>query len=168
MKTQIIYWPQGGSVENVANKLSQLLDSTAESVETIDYSKLITADLIIFGGSTIGADHWKNEAYKDPWTMFISELKAKGFSLEGKKVALYGLGNQILYPSHFVDSIKTMADILEEAGATLIGRVPNEGYEFSASEALEGDYFIGLPLDEDTQANKTDDRLRSWIDALGL
>lgn len=168
MKTQVIFWPKGGSVEKVANQLGELLSVGVESVESLDYSNLASSDLLIFGGSTIGADHWRNDSYKDPWTMFIAELKANDISLQGKKVALFGLGNQILYPAHFVDSIKTMADILVEAGAELVGACENVGYEFTASEALVDGKFIGLPLDEDTQADKTEARLKQWIADLGL
>ena len=82
MKTQIIFWPTGGSVEKAANKLAELINITAESVESLDYSKIKSSELLIFGGSTIGADHWKNDTYKDPWTMFVAELGTKGISIK--------------------------------------------------------------------------------------
>ncbi len=48
---------------------------------------------------------------------------------------------------------------LRARGATMIGSWPNEGYEFSASSALEGDRFVGLVLDRDNQFDETDARL---------
>ncbi len=168
MNVQLIFWPKGGNVDRVAQKLEKLLGLQGEAVESLDYTRVNDADLLIIGGSTVGADHWKNELYKDPWSLFVAELKEKGYNLKGKKVALFGLGNQVLYPSHFVDSLKSMADVLTAAGAELVGFCENKGYEFYASEALVDGQFIGLPIDEDTQADMTDQRLAAWVKSLGL
>ena len=51
-------------------------------------------------------------------------------------------------------------------GATMIGSWPNEGYEFSASSALEGDRFVGLVLDQDNQFDETDARLATWLEEI--
>lgn len=169
MTTKIIYWPKGGSVEKVAKKLeNKLTNVLAYSVEDIDFNMLADTELLILGGSTVGADDWKNKTYKDAWAMFFNELKEKEIAMTGKKVALFGLGNQVLYPDHFVDSLKDMADYVRATDATIVGACPNKGYDFTASEALENGQFIGLPLDEDTQAKKTDARLKAWITDLGL
>lgn len=169
MNAKIIYWPKGGSVEKVAKKLEEILPTvSAFSVEEIDFNMLAETDLLILGGSTVGADDWKNTNYKDAWAMFFGELNEKEITMSGKKVALFGLGNQVLYPDHFVDSIKTMADYVEETEATLVGACESKGYDFTASEAFIDGKFIGLPLDEDTQASKTDARLEAWVAELGL
>lgn len=169
MNTKIIYWPKGGSVEKVAKKLEDKLTKvSAFSVEDIDFNMLADTELLILGGSTVGADDWKNSNYKDAWAMFFSELKQKGITMSDKKVALFGLGNQVLYPEHFVDSLKDMADYVSATDATIVGSCENNGYDFTASEALVDGKFIGLPLDEDTQAAKTDARLVAWIADLGL
>lgn len=169
MNTKIIYWPKGGSVEKIAKKLeAKLTKVSAFSVEDIDFNMLADTELLILGGSTVGADDWKNAPYKDAWSMFFNELKQKGIAMRGKKVALFGLGNQVLYPEHFVDSMKDMADYASATEATIIGACETNGYEFSASEAIKDGKFIGLPLDEDTQASKTDARIDAWIATLGL
>ena len=169
MNIKIIYWPKGGSVEKVAQQLEGKLKGVkAYSVEELDFNMLADTDLMILGGSTVGAEDWKNTNYTDAWSMFFGELKAKGISMANKKAALYGLGNQILYPSHFVDSLKHMADSITESGATLVGACKNKGYHFEASEALVDGKFVGLPLDEDTEAQLTDARLEAWIADLGL
>jgi flavodoxin I len=48
----------------------------------------------------------------------------------------------------------------------MIGSWPNEGYEFSASAALEGERFIGLVLDQDNQFDQTEARLASWLEEI--
>jgi len=169
MNIKIIYWPQGGHVEQVAKKLETKLTATkAFCVEDLDFNMLKDTDLLIMGGSTVGSDDWKNAPYTDAWAKFFAELREKGISMEGKKVALYGLGNQMLYPFHFVDGMKHMADAVQESGAELIGQCENKGYHFNASEALVDGLFVGLPLDEDTEASKTDARLDAWLKTLGL
>jgi flavodoxin I len=164
MSTQIIYWPKGGSVEKVANKLESKLENVNTSaIEELDYSKLASSELIILGGSTVGSDHWTNSTYKDIWTAFFNSVKKQKIDLKGKKVALFGLGDQILYPANFVDSMKELAAMAEEQGASLVGATKNSGYTFEASQALKGDEFIGLPLDEDTEPELTDGRLDTWL-----
>ncbi len=167
MDIKIVYWPKGGSVEKVSKMLSQKMDNHKVDVfcvEDVDIDAFSGADLLIMGGSTVGADHWENSSYQDVWATFFSQIK----TLEGQKVALFGLGNQVLYPAHFVDSMKDLADLLAERGATLVGACSREGYDFEASKALVDGQFIGLPLDEDTQAGLTAGRLEAWIKLLGL
>lgn len=165
MNTQIVYWPQGGSVEKVAKQLKTKLndDATASVIEDLNYGDLAAANLIILGGSTVGSDHWTNSEYQDIWVTFFNTIKEKGIDLTGKKVALFGLGNQILYPAHFVDSMKELATMAEETGAVIIGATPSDEYHFEASLAIEGDNFIGLPIDEDTESNLTEGRIEKWL-----
>jgi len=52
----------------------------------------------------------------------------------------------------------------EGNGARLIGTWPNEGYKFTASEALLSDNtFVGLALDEDNQDELTEQRIEKWV-----
>ena len=87
-------------------------------------------------------------------------------SLSGKTVALFGLGDQKGYPDNFVSGMRPLYDALRARGAQIIGSWPNEGYEFSASAALEGERFIGLVLDQDNQFDQTEARLASWLEEI--
>lgn len=40
--------------------------------------------------------------------------------IERKKVAIFGLGDQIRYPENFADGIGLLAEVFEEDGATLV------------------------------------------------
>ncbi|MFO8021821.1 MAG: flavodoxin, partial [Perlabentimonas sp.] len=51
-------------------------------------------------------------------------------------------------------------------GAQIVGRVPTCEYEFSDSEAVIGNEFIGLPIDEDFQPELTDRRVKEWVERL--
>ena len=62
--------------------------------------------------------------------------------------------------------MRPLYDALRARGAQIIGSWPNEGYEFSASAALEGERFIGLVLDQDNQFDQTEARLASWLEEI--
>ena len=50
--------------------------------------------------------------------------------LKGKKVAIFGLGDQIRYPENFADGIGLLAEVFEGDEATLVGFTSSEGYTF--------------------------------------
>ena len=77
--------------------------------------------------------------------------------------ALFGLGDQKKYPDEFVDAIGILHDTLADLGAHMIGRWPTEGYEFSASRAVDGNEFLGLALDQHHQAMQTESRIDAWL-----
>ncbi|MDU2401883.1 MAG: flavodoxin, partial [Klebsiella sp.] len=100
----------------------------------------------------------------ESWAEFIRNLG--DVSLQGKTVALFGLGDQRGYPDNFASGLRPLYDALRARGATMIGSWPNEGYEFSASSALEGERFVGLVLDQDNQFDETETRLATWLEEI--
>ncbi|MCL3780168.1 flavodoxin [Prolixibacteraceae bacterium JC049] len=165
-KIGLLYWPKGGSVERSAEKIQgQLKDKNVvfKCIDEVQPNELLEFDSIIMGGSTVGADHWGNNENQNEWTFFFSELKKAETNLEGKEIALFGLGNQMLYPDHFADDIAVMRNELAKANATFVGNWPTEGYDFNHSDAVENDQFIGLVLDEDAQPELTDERISGWL-----
>ena len=165
-KTALIYWPKKGNVENTAVKLAAYFDKDAIDVFTIsevEVNNLANYDFLIFGGSTIGADNWE-DIHTSKWYAFFEDLKS--VSLEGKTFAIYGLGDQVLYPEHFVDGMAIIRDELAATGARLIGKWPIEGYEHTDSKSIEGDHFIGLALDDDHQSELSNERIDKWVKML--
>jgi flavodoxin long chain len=165
-KTALIYWPKKGNVEKTAARIAEHFSKDAIDVLTVaeaDAAKLPGYDLLIFGGSTVGADNWE-DAHTSKWYRFFEDLKK--IDLHGKPAAIYGLGDQVLYPDHFVDGMAIIRDELLAAGARIIGRWPAEGYEHTDSRSQEGDHFIGLALDEDQQADFSEERVARWIGML--
>ena len=165
-KLAIIYWPKGGSVEHVANIIKEKLTDFTVSffcVEDMNVDQLREYDAFIFGGSTVGADYWSNKETEMDWRPFFAEMEKKAVSLKGKKGALFGLGNQVLYPDNFVDDMMYMKKKLEAAGLQIIGETSTEGYDFSESKAVVDDKFVGLALDEDSESELTRLRIDTWI-----
>ena len=165
-KIALIYGPQGGSVEKVAKMIRE---KVGERVELIPVEKATIDDInkyenIIFGLSTVGADSWSMDHTKDPWTKILTNLDKVDYL--GKTFALYGLGNHVLYPRHFVDAMGVLGRELLRHGARIVGQQPVGDYDFEESLAVIDDHFIGLPLDEDTEPEKTPGRLDKWLEVI--
>ena len=86
--------------------------------------------------------------------------------LSGKKVAVFGLGDQEAYPDTFVDGLGILANKVKERGGQLVGSWPLEGYEFNASLAVESDRFVGLVIDVDNQDDLTEERVKTWVNQI--
>lgn len=113
---------------------------------------------LIFGIST-----WNIGELQDDWAGFLPTFKTIDFT--GKKVALFGLGDQFGYSDSFIDAVGVLADVVYDNGGDLIGFWPTDGYQFSNSVAhLEGmGEFFGLAIDQDNEAAKTPERVRAWV-----
>jgi flavodoxin I len=162
-KIALIYWPKIGSTEDAALKILSMFDRkfidlfTITSINTAEFGLY---DAFIIGGSTTGADNWE-DAHKTRWNDFFARLKAA--DIKGKPFAIFGLGNQILYPNNFVDGIAEIKEQFENAGAVMKGLWPIAGYEFRDSRAMVDGKFFGLALDSDQQDELTDQRITKWV-----
>ncbi len=118
-----------------------------------------TFDHIIMGVAT-----WFDGELPNFWDEFVPALEE--LDLTGKKIALFGLGDQKGYPENFLDGVGIMAKILEEQGATLVGFTSSEGYEFESSKALRNDQFMGLAIDYENQGSMNKERVAAWVEQL--
>ncbi|TAJ15007.1 flavodoxin [Marinilabiliaceae bacterium JC017] len=163
----IFFGPEKGSVEKAARKIAQEFGEEkadlipVKGAEVVDLEKY---DKLVFGLSTIGKTNWDSEHKDIDWDVFSSKLKSVNWT--NKSVAIYSLGDQITYPQHFVDAIGWMYDRLMPLDVKVVGFVDPEGYKFEASEGFRNGLFMGLPLDEDTESDKTDVRISHWVSLL--
>lgn len=150
--------------EMAAEKIRATLGAATVDVFNIADEPVITAafyDCLIFGIPT-----WDYGELQEDWEEIWGELDE--LDLHGKKVALYGLGDQVGYPEWFLDALGYLHNKLCERGATAVGYWPNAGYQFEASKALTADqrYFVGLALDEENEFHLTDARIRTWCEQI--
>jgi len=164
-KIGLFFGPVGGNCNNVATKLAEQIGNSKVDlipIKDAKYSDVEKYDKIIFGISSIGKDAWDNEDTETDWDRFLPEFNKIDFS--GKTIAAFGLGNQITYPSHFVESLGFLALELATKGIKLIGEFPTKGFEYQESHAInENGNFYGLVVDEDNEKEKTDDRIKAWL-----
>lgn len=166
-KIAIFYGPVGGAVNRVADKIKAAIGE--DKVEMIAVKNASAADIekydkIIFGLSTVGKDTWDSEYSNNDWGKFLPEIGKVDYS--NKKVAIFGLGDHITYAQGFVDHIGLLGKELMKNGARLLGQVSTDDYEFEESEAVIDGKFIGLPIDEDFEPEKTDERIAAWLQQL--
>lgn len=160
-KIGIFYGSTTGNTEEVANELMALFADKGE-VEVVDISQcdassFTDCDLVLLGTSTWGAGE-----LQDDWQTFIDSTD--GVELNGKKVALFGLGDQFGYPDNFVDGMKYIHDFAKSCGGEMVGNWPIDGYEYDESLAEAEGEFIGLVIDNDNQSNMTDARVAEWVE----
>ena len=149
----IFYAPSGGSVHKVARLIKQkLVDLQPDLFVISDVTPLRLLDYhnLILVCSTLGRNTWEMEQ-KDPWSSFLPKMLR--IRLEGRKVAIVGLGDHVSYPNNFVDGMGILGQTIGEIGGQLIGETETRDYIFNDSRALQEGKFIGLPLDEDYEAD---------------
>lgn len=163
-KIGLIYWPRGGNVESVARRIYKHFDKSY--TDMFDASDISATDIVnyaclIIGGSTTGSETWHDVAQTNKWNDILSKLD--DINLENKIVAVFGLGDQILWPQNFVDSMIDLRDEFKDRGARIVGEWPTEGYSFTESKSVVDGKFVGLAIDEDQQAELTDERIEKWV-----
>lgn len=159
----IFYAPSGGNVHKVARMIKQkLMDFTPDLfvISEVQPSILLDYQNLILVSSTLGRNTWEMEQ-RDPWPSFLSQLQR--LQLQGRKVAIVGLGDHVSYANNFVDGMGILADIVEKIGGELIGETSTIDYVFNDSRALRDGKFVGLPLDEDYESERTEARIEQWL-----
>ena len=59
-----------------------------------------------------------------------------------------------------------MADILENCGATIVGKTSVKGYNFEKSKAFRNNSFCGLAIDFENQSELIAPRIKEWVKQL--
>lgn len=135
-----------------------------KNIEAINVEETDEKQFSSYKNYILGIPTWFDGELPNYWDEFLPALE--DIDLKGKTFALFGTGNQKEYSENFVDAIGIMAEIIEELGGKIIGKVPNIGYTFEQSKALRGDIFVGLPLDFDTQKKLSSERVEKWVKQL--
>ena len=160
----IFYSPAGGNVHRVAKMLKNKIGAGKVDmfcVNDVPAGKLLDYKNMILVCSSLGRSTWEREQ-RDQWAKFFPQMRK--ISLKDRFVALVGLGDHITYPKNFVDGMGYMAELVTGLGGTLVGKTSTDGYVYEDSTAVVDDLFVGLPLDEDFEPEKTDARINKWLD----
>ncbi|MEM6500922.1 MAG: flavodoxin [Cyanobacteria bacterium P01_C01_bin.89] len=158
-KVGLFFDTQTGKTADIAEQIQSALggDSVVElnDINDVELDKLSEYECLIVGSPT-----WNVGELPDGWGGVVDDLS--GLELAGKKIAYFGVGDQIGYADNFLDAMGILEKELAEAGAETVVNWSTDGYEFEASEAQRGDVFVGLGLDEDNQPEKTEERIAAW------
>jgi flavodoxin II len=148
------------AAEKVQEHLNDLLgDDTVElfNIKDVALKRAEAFDILVFGIST-----WDFGEIQEDWESSWEDIRE--LNLNDKAVALFGLGDQLGYADWFQDALGMLHDELCALDCNMFGYWPNQGYDFSASKALNDDksYFVGLSLDDENQYDQSDERIQQW------
>jgi flavodoxin II len=148
------------AAEKIEAKMNMLMGSSCVeifNIKEVSLSQTQNFDYVIFGIST-----WDFGELQEDWESTWQDIA--GLDLNGKTVAIFGLGDQLGYADWFQDAVGMLHDELAILGCDFVGYWPNQGYDFSASKALTEDksFFVGLSLDDENQYDLTEQRIDSW------
>ncbi len=161
-KITIIYGSETGNTQAVAEKIKQELNNFSPKlieIEKATEADFTDADVLLLGTST-----WGIGDLPSGWEGYLSKLD--NINLAGKKVALFGTGDSAGFSDSFVSAMRLIYDIVDKQGADIFGQIPADDYSFEASDAVIDDMFVGLPIDEDNEPEKTDQRIKDWIELI--
>ena len=159
MKIGIYYGSTTGNAQSAAEAIRDAFtgeEVACESIADAQPDDLAGYDLLILGSST-----WGDGELQDDWIAFLPKMDA--IDLTGRKVALFGMGDQSGWADTYADAMGILYDKVIERGATVIGSWPTDGYEHSDSQAVRDGRFVGLALDDENQSGESPGRIAAWV-----
>ncbi|MBI1423273.1 MAG: flavodoxin [Gammaproteobacteria bacterium] len=167
-KIGIFFGTDSGTTRLMAKKMAKKLgDEVCDkplNVNRTSVDDILTYDALILGTPTYGEGTVPGVAtgVKDgSWQEFMPKLAQA--DLTGKRIALYGLGNQEKYSERFADGLFDLYALLKARGAQIVGGWSTEGYTFAQSRAVVDGQFVGLVLDQNNQAMQSEARMDTWL-----
>ena len=164
-KIGIFYGSTAGVTEEIAEKLVEYFDEdTCElcNMEDFDdFDDMLQYDYLLLGSSTWGSGEVQND-WRDP----LVDMEDEKPDFTGKTIAFFGAGDCGTHGENFVSALGILYDSFTAAGATVVGTVPTDGYTYKYSLAERDGQFVGLPIDEINESEKTDERIEAWIENL--
>jgi flavodoxin I len=161
-KTAIIYSFNSNKTAKVAEQIKSEFNDDA--VELVNAEDVTASSFLLFDQFILGVPTWFDGELPNYWDEFVPEIE--DMDLNGKRFALYGLGDQKGYPENYQDGIGIMAELLEEHGGEIVGSTSTEGYTFESSKAVRDNSFLGLAIDYENQASKNKTRIPAWVESL--
>jgi flavodoxin I len=116
--------------------------------------------MVEFDKLIIGIPTWGEGDLQDDWEEHFDTFCDIDFT--GKKVALFGLGDQDEFEDYFLDAMGTVYEQIKIMGGEVIGFWPVEDYDYVESKAVINGQFVGLGIDEDNQSEMTKSRITRW------
>lgn len=162
----VYYSSSTGNTETVAEYIATAAGGLDfNDIADAKDSELESLDAIIVGAPTwhTGADEQRSGTSWDDWLYdTLPNLK-----MEGKKIAVFGVGDQESYSDNFCDAAGELYDLFLDKGCKMYGKTSSDGYAHVASKALVSDnQFCGLMFDEDNEYDLSEDRAKNWISQL--
>merc|ERR1719364_461828 len=136
MAVGLLYSTTTGNTETVAGYIA-----AATGLEAVDIGDCSGDDVAGYDGLIIGAPTWHTGADTErsgtAWDDFIyGDLTS--LDLSGKKVAVFGVGDQAGYADNYCDAMDELAECFKKQGAEVIGATSTDGYDHEESKSIDG------------------------------
>lgn len=158
----MFYGKEAVKTSNIAQKIIEAFGDT--HIDVIPVEEATQKDFEKYSNIIAGASTWFDGELPTYWDETLPTTSSS--NLKGKKVAIFGLGDQAEYPENFLDGVGLLAEVFEAAGATVVGQTDASGYHFERSRALRDGKLLGLGIDIENQSDKTKQRIKDWIEQL--
>ncbi|TVR20632.1 MAG: flavodoxin [Anaerolineaceae bacterium] len=161
-KVGLFFGSSTGNTEAVSYQIKQEMDThdgwevDVHNIGSSTPEKLMEYDYLIMGIPT-----WNTGELQDDWDIFLPNFA--NMDMSGKKVAMFGLGDQNGYGYNFLDALGILADEVMKSGAYVIGLWKSDTYQFEESKATIEDHFLGLGVDQEGQEEMTTNRIKTWV-----
>lgn len=154
----IFFGSTTGNTEATAGLIAAELGEGNVDIKNI--AQAAPDDILAYDNLIFGASTWGLGDLQDDWESFLPKLDSMDFT--GKKVALYGLGDQSGYPDTFIDGLIFIYDKVKAANGEVVGFTSTKGYDFTGSKAEVEGNFVGLAIDDDSEPEKSAERIKDW------
>ena len=167
-----------GNTEDVADVIIQKMndvkgDNTIEGPFSIDDHKgTLSKSFSQYDSLIVGTPTWNTGADTErsgvAWDeMYYTEFDKLGDTLKGKKVGVFGLGDQESYGENYADATGELYDVFTDKGAEIIGLTEiDDSYVHEESKAIKDGKFVGLLCDNVNQEELTEERVTKWVNQL--
>lgn len=166
-KVGVFFGTSTGNTENAAELIAEQLG--AEGPFDVDDGDSIVATFQKYDALVVGTPTWNTGADTERSGTGWDELyygSMESLQLQGKKVAVFGLGDSVSYAENYADAAGELHDVFENLGCKMFGYVSQEGYLHEDSKSIRGDKFCGLLLDAINQEELTEERVEKWVEQL--
>jgi len=160
MAAVLAYSTTTGNTETCAGYITEVTGLEAVDISDVTDEDIAAADCLICGAPTwhTGADEQRSGT---EWDGFLYE-RLPNLDLSGKKIGIFGLGDQAGYGDNYVDAMGELYDLFTAKGATICGFTSTDGYDHTESKSVRDGKFVGMAFDEDNQYDLSEDRAKAW------
>ena len=170
-KIGIFYGTERGMTEAMAQVMYRVLGDDIAS-QPVNVNRAKVADLLHYQALILGIPSYgvgeipgrTTGSEEGNWEEFLFRLDEA--DLTGKRIALYGMGNQQKYYDRFASSLIHLYRHVTGYGAEVIGAWSTDGYSFTRSNSVINDKFVGLVLDQHNQPELTKTRIIGWLEQI--
>jgi len=168
----VFFGTSTGNTEEVADTLvAKIKELGFESPDPICVDNVVGSlsdEFAKYENLIVGTPTWNTGAETErsgtSWDeVYYGELSE--LSIQGKPVAVFGLGDQISYGENYADASGELYDVFSGLSCSMFGSTEvDDSYEHEASKAVKADgRFCGLMCDQVNQDDLTPGRVDKWI-----